>query len=150
MISSSLPKVLFNGLTNFTLQGDSGESTTATFVIGSLGGATTHTFASQDADTLIVEGDGGVNSFTASLVGGNLQVVSGGDTITTTGMTAADLLKVVGLAGNDTLLVNINGTTPISTPIEFDGGSGSDLLLVQGTPVPGDCRRRLHAAFSAR
>ena len=70
VISSTLPTVLFNGLNSFTL--DDGEVTTATFVIGTLDGATTHTFNSSDSvpDTLVIEGSGGAESITASMNGG--------------------------------------------------------------------------------
>lgn len=38
-------------------------------------------------------------------------------------------------AGDDNLFVNVEGTGLISTPIAYDGGTGSDLLTVMGTPV---------------
>ena len=135
VVSSTLPMVLFNGVNNFTLTGDSGESTTATFVIDSLGGASTYTFASQDADTLVIEGNGGADSITASMNGANVRVAGSGNTIETTGMNASDLLQVLTLGGDDSLIVDINLTVAISTPIFFDGGSGADRLTVQGTPI---------------
>ena len=62
-------------------------------------------------------------------------VVANGNTVETTGMDASDLLQVLTLGGDDSLIVDINLTVAISTPIFFDGGSGADRLTVQGTPI---------------
>lgn len=38
-------------------------------------------------------------------------------------------------AGDDNLIVDVEGTGLITTPIAYDGGTGSDLLTVMGTPA---------------
>jgi hypothetical protein len=43
-------------------------------------------------------------------------------------------LHILGLNGDDSVTVNVNGTAPIANPITFDGGLGADLLTVTGTP----------------
>src|SRR5205814_1990333 len=37
--------------------------------------------------------------------------------------------------GNDTVTVDVNGTSLVNVPILFDGGGGTDTLFVQGTPT---------------
>ena len=133
--SDVLPNIHFSALNAFTLQG-ADDPTTATFVLNDLEGASSYTFDSDDAnDTLVIEGDGGVDSITASLNAGNLRVAGAGNTIDTAGMNATDLLRVVTLGGADTLTVNVNATALINTPIEYDGGDGSDTLTVSGNPT---------------
>ena len=138
VISDRLPVVQFRSVNAFQLQG-SDEPTTATFVLDNLQGATSYEFDSDDqSDTLIIEGQGGADSFTASLdMAGNVQVADGsGHTITTLDMTATDLLRIESSGGDDSLMVDVDGTPVIPTPIFFDGGAGSDLLTVTGDAMP--------------
>jgi len=137
VVSSRLPVVQFRSVNAFQLQGSS-EPTTATFVLDDLEAANSYVFNSDDDDTLVIEGHGGVDSFTASLdAAGNLQVADAdGHTINTLGMEATDLLRIETRGGDDSLTVDVNGTPVIPTPIFFDGGVGSDLLTVTGDATP--------------
>jgi hypothetical protein len=141
VLSNRLPDVRFSGVgsapvagSGFTLQG-SVQPTTATFVPKQLSGASSYTFVSNNpGDTFVIEGNGSADVVTASSPAANTitVVTTGGAAVTATGMTATDLFNVNGLGGNDSLTINV---TPglILTPIFFDGGSGADVLTVDGT-----------------
>ncbi len=152
VISDRLPTISFTDVNDFVLQGGA-QTTTATFVAdflpapgGSntnrLEGADTYLFDSNNQDELIIEGESDNDQITVSMSGANLQVSDTDITIGTTGMNANDLLRINTRGGDDRLMVDVNGTGLISTPILFDGGVGSDTLQVQGTPntAPVDVR----------
>ena len=135
IISDSLPDILIDGFDTLALLA-SFEPTQATFVLDDLEGANNYLFSSRTNDTLVVEGSGGSDPFTATLDGiGDLQITGAFTTLNTTGMDSADLLQVNALGGDDSLTVDVNGTALIDTPIFYDGGSGSDVLTVEGTPM---------------
>jgi len=74
--------------------------------------------------------------------------VTDGTSLKTVTATLANLgrLQINTLGGDDHVTVDVNGTALIAVPITFDGGSGSDLLTVQGTPSTGNTARRTRRA----
>ena len=137
VISNVLPTVLFRQVDNFVVQA-SVDPTDITFVLNNLSGAVGYEYLSIGADLLTIEGSSGADEFTASLdATGDLQISdNAGHLITTGNTTPADVLRVETLAGDDTFTVDVGGTDLIDMPIFFDGGVGSDLLVVQGNPTP--------------
>ncbi len=130
-----LPLVVFQDLMDFTLSSEFNDKT-AVFTIDQLQGATNYMFAGAADDELVIEGGSGNTLVTASLdAAGELQISSSTTTIHTLNMGAGDLLRVETKGGDDTLTVNVGGTGLISTPIFFDGGTGTDRLDVVGVPA---------------
>src|SRR5262249_34567343 len=90
-------------------------------------------------DTLIIDGTDSNDLFTVTKPAtGSVAVThtTGGNGTKVT-ETSGNLgrLEIDGQGGNDSVVVNVNGTAPISVPITVDGGFGSDSLTVQGTPT---------------
>lgn len=135
VISDVLPTIRFSNLSLFELESFS--TSTATFALNDLVSADTYVFDSSAAgDTLIIEGDGGDDFFTvARNVPGDVGITSGLVTIATFNFNTNDLLRIETHGGDDTLTVDVDGTALIDTPIFFDGGAGSDELMVVGTPT---------------
>ncbi|WP_425395188.1 hypothetical protein [Aeoliella sp.] len=137
VISGNLPRIQYDGLNQFTLISSTADSTN-TFVLDDLQDAQSLLFDSRANETLVIEGSSDRDVFTASLDGaGDLQIAGFVNTLNTVAMQFTDLLRVETLGGNDELVVDVAGTALIRTPIFFDGGVGSDELLVTGEPTNG-------------
>lgn len=149
--SDSLPKIEFNGLDTFEVDGLGGGADVATFATWSLAGATNskYEFSGSAIDTLVIEGvDGsrnGDDEFTVTNPAGTPAVAvtdNNGTNVTVTGTSSSlGRLQINTLGGDDLVLVNV--TDPdlndiesglIFVPITFDGGGGSDMLRVEGDP----------------
>ena len=95
--------------------------------------------------TLTVDGSALANTVTVNGTSGNDAIAalpSGADTtvqvnaLQTVTLVSADTqaLVVAGGLGNDTLTVNANGNTvPVAIPITYDGGTGTNALILRGT-----------------
>ena len=117
----------------FVLGSSQGGPTTATFALDNLTGSENYTFQSLGEDELIAEGTPDGDFLTASLDGtGELQISNGFVTVGTSNFNFNDLLQVDTLGGDDTLTVDVGGTDLINVPIFYDGGTGSDTLIIQG------------------
>ncbi|MCO6044792.1 hypothetical protein NG895_12845 [Aeoliella sp. ICT_H6.2] len=137
VISGTLPRIQFDALNQFTLISSTADSTN-TFVLEDLQGAENYLFDSRANETLIVEGSSDRDVLTASLdAAGDLQITGVVNTLNTSAMQVTDQLQVRTLSGNDQLIVDVEGTDVIRTPIFFDGGIGSDELQVIGTSTNG-------------
>ncbi len=134
--SSSLPTIEFDGLDLFQLTQSASGNVVATFVLTSLSGAASYESNLASQDSLVVEGsESEDDDFTVTLPAiGFVNVASSfGISVTEVGSASVNL-HILGLNGDDSVTVNVNGTAPISNPITFDGGLGADLLIVTGTP----------------
>ena len=139
--SDALPEIHFTDLLNFVVDEDSQiGNIVATFVTGSLAGAINYQTILDGEDTLVIEGsDGAADNFRVSHPVG-VPVVAVTDVAS--GVTVTDLgtgvpsplgrLQINTLGGDDMVTVD-NSTGLINVPITYDGGSGSDTLLVTGT-----------------
>ena len=150
--SDSLPNIAFTGLANFTATGGSGADV-VTFAPWFLAGASLdYRFNGGVADTLVIEGTdgatltGGDDRFTVSNpemgifpVDPPVQVTALRGTLAVVTAINLDLsrLQINGLGGDDWVTVDVDAADSdlISVPITFDGGGGSDLLIVEGTPA---------------
>jgi hypothetical protein len=147
VISSVLPRIQFAGLGVFRLDG-SFEPVEATFVTNELEGAARYEFISdvRSQDTLIIEGTDGQNDdYTVRSLGpsqlavtDNSSVLQGPVTINALGIfngENGDRLQINTRGGDDLVTVDLSQTDLIDAPITYDGGLGSDRLVVQGTPT---------------
>lgn len=132
--SNVLPDIYFRDASSFTLE-TSGEPTQATFMLDELAGAASYTFDSiglVNNDTLIIRGDGSSDNYTVSLDGaGQPEITDGNITIDANDLDGDDLLRIETHGGDDTLTVDVSNGL-IATPIFYDGGAGSDLLITEG------------------
>ncbi len=150
--SDSLPEIAFTGQANFTVTGGAGDDV-VTFATWFLAGANgDYRFDGGATDTLVIEGvDGataaGDDSFTvtnpamgAFPVDPPVQVTDNNGTgaVVTAVNTSLGRLQLNSLGGDDTVQVNADGSSGsdiTAVPITFDGGGGSDLLQVTGSPT---------------
>jgi len=140
--SDSLPAIEVTGMDRLVVDGDAYGVVVATFVTNSLWGANNYQFTGYTEDTLVIEGiDGRLDSaddnFTVTDgATGRVEVTDNisGVVVTNTGGTLGRL-QINTLDGDDTLTVDAGSTDVVRTPITFDGGGGSDRLVVSGTPA---------------
>ncbi len=136
--ADDLPTVEFSDLDEFLLF--SGGGTLVTWVTGNLSGAQSYEHGST-GEAMIIEGqDQGstvpADNFTVTRTAANIIQVTdnnSGVTIFDSGA-SVDLLRLNTLGGDDVVNVEINDQL-ISWPIVYDGGDGSDTLLISGTPA---------------
>ncbi|MCY2991933.1 MAG: hypothetical protein NTY19_29250, partial [Planctomycetota bacterium] len=144
--SDSLPQVQGHGLDTLQIapvriaDAVTG-SVAATFVTGDLTQAATKYEAALTVnDTLIIEGnDGSADNYTVTGASGTSALAVTFGTIANPKSVTATLatlgrLQINTLGGDDKVTVDVGGTDLITVPITFDGGTGSDLLTVTGTP----------------
>ncbi|NLS94597.1 MAG: hypothetical protein GXX96_20775 [Planctomycetaceae bacterium] len=140
--SESLPEVQFTGLGTFlvapTIQGID----VVTFVTRALGGAVNYHANLSAFDTLVIEGrEGADDDYTLTHPTGANVVIT--DNNAGVSVTEVDLglpvagLRINTLGGDDLVTVDVGGDDLISVPIEYNGGGGSDTLIVSGSPVTG-------------
>ncbi|MGD9646193.1 MAG: DUF4214 domain-containing protein, partial [Pirellulales bacterium] len=144
--SSSLPKITFTTIDTFEIQSNNGGSDVVTFKTGSLAGAiaTNYLYTSGTQDTLVIEGADGLgpgiadDSYTITNPAGAPLVAVRDDisTVVVTAGTSLKLLQLNTLGNDDQVTVDVDAATSdlITVPILYDGGTGFDLLTVQGTP----------------
>lgn len=131
-----LPRFQYRELNQFTLI-SSTENATNTFLLDQLEGAQSYLFDSRANETLVVEGGAQRDFLTVSLDGaGDVQVVGSINTLNTSALQNTDLLHIKTLGGDDRLTIDVEATDLINTPIFFDGGTGSDVLQLQGDATP--------------
>lgn len=134
--ADTLPEIHFSGLDTFVLDQVFGIDT-ATFALGQLNGATSYEVESSAGDSVIVEAfDGGFfDSLTVTNPAAGYFAVTAlydfNRTLTET-LSGAARLELRTLGGDDRVTVD-NSSGLISNPITYDGGVGSDTLLVLGT-----------------
>ncbi len=147
--SDSLPEIQFARLQTFTADANSAApsgSDTVSFKTWFLAGAvnTNYQMVGDVTDSLVIEGvDGalaGDDSHTLTLpAAGSVAVTDNNGTNVTVTETSGNLGRVQlnTLGGDDTVLVDVNGAASdvIGVPITVDGGGGSDVLQVSGTPT---------------
>lgn len=133
--SSSLPAIEFTGLDGMTVTGEAG-SDVVTFATWNLSGAVNTNYAAVlgGVDTLVIEGaDGAADAYTLTAPGaGQVQVDDANGTnvrVTGAGM---GRVQVNTLGGDDAVTVTNTGGL-IDALIGYDGGTGSDVLIVDGT-----------------
>lgn len=148
--SDSLPDIEFTGLKTFQVD-SAGGADVVTFATRSLGGAVLANYQVVDgdgADTLVIEGTdgaGGADRFTVTNpADGSVAVTdhARGNPLTVTATSDAHgRLQIATRGGDDVLTVNVDAPQDqsdlVTVPITFDGGTNSDTLIVQGTPVAG-------------
>ncbi len=132
--SSSLPAIEFTGLDGMTVTGEAG-SDVVTFATWNLSGAVNTNYAAilGTVDTLVIEGaDGAADAYTLTEpVAGQVQVDdANGTTVQVTGM-GMGRVHVNTLGGDDAVTVTNTGGL-IDALITYDGGTGSDVLIVDG------------------
>lgn len=139
VVSDSLPDVHFTDLAAFiTIPVFS--DYTVTFAPNCLWGADDYMVLAYEGThaTMVIEGNDGPNAYTVENEVGNLMVT--GDTLsplTIIGGGWLAELRLNTLGGDDTVTVDVDDAAllhVLNVPIMFDGGAGSDLLLVTGTP----------------
>ncbi len=112
---------------NHTLGGgaDSNTITLRPFANGTSTGGNS-SLATNGADTVIIEGNAGNNTFTVSQVGSQLRITTG-----TASITLADSVRTVNIVagdGDDTItLTDVNRTLPVA--ITLDLGAGNDRFI---------------------
>ncbi len=137
--SDSLADVEFAGLESFLVQGNDG-SDVVTFKTRFLTGAANYAYAGTPTDTLVIEGsDGEVSDsyFLTKPLDAMVMVAdrkSNGVAVTAQTMVH---LRMDTLGGDDQVVVDVEGTELIPLLITYNGGSNSDTLTLQGTPVDG-------------
>src|SRR5205823_4922478 len=141
-----LPAIEYTGVNQFILD-LIGTFTTATFAMTDLNGASPggYRVLSGTQERVIIEGDDAFDDkFTLRRLGGNVfaeTFVSFGNVTKTLtfpfgGPRLLTPLQFKGLGGDDLLTVDASIADPVLTaPITFDGGLGSDTLIVSGTPA---------------
>jgi hypothetical protein len=118
----------YQAVGNFTLTVTiNHEATTAQVVHSTAGvGGDAVIMGTAGDDTVVLTQGGSVGTLTYTL--------NGGTPVTLTNLTS---FTFQGLGGNDTLTVNLaNGSPLVNGPVEFDGGTGSNTLVVD-TSIPG-------------
>ena len=126
---------LIGGAGNNALDGGAGDDV----FVG--GGGTDAVVGDAGADTILVEGTAGADVISLELTGGgDLLVTVNGDTTTYTGAFAdVERALVQGLAGDDTLTVDsTNGAIGFLEGIDYDGGTGTDVLILTGGTADSD------------
>ena len=141
--ADTLPDILFADLETFQVRPRAG-SDQVTFVTGRLSGAQNYVLIGRHLDTLVIEGsDGAADSFVVNNAGdgGYVSVTDelSGVTVTDVGSEGDHVgrLQINTLGSDDTVTVDVDGallSDVIDVPITFDGGAGSDTLMVVGTP----------------
>ncbi|MBN2217139.1 MAG: hypothetical protein JW719_07165 [Pirellulales bacterium] len=140
--TDSLPAIEFTNLAAFTVDGSAAGSTTATFVTNKLGGANDYAFSGLAEDVLVIEGVAGqassaADNFTVTDGAAGLVVVADNNSGVVVENTGATLgrLQINTLDGDDLVTIDVGSSDVVRTPITFDGGNGSDALVVSGTPL---------------
>ncbi|MEM8943849.1 MAG: hypothetical protein AAGD11_01595 [Planctomycetota bacterium] len=151
--SGSLPTLNFTSLAAFVVDATVGGAVNTTFKTGLLDPFTVYQLASGSEDVLTIEGadtfadNFGVFNPIAGPAGGNVSVIDTIASVTVTNITpgpfAPGELRINTLAGDDIVAVDVGGLGAsgfggvdlIDTRIVFDGGTGADTLVVNGTPV---------------
>ncbi len=149
LASDALPVIEFaddtNQINNFTVLGGAGAAKAVTFVTSAIGASANFFADLGPADTLIIEGsDAAADNYTVDDpdgMGANngpriVDNVSGVFVQEVTGAAGPlGRLQINTLGGNDTVNVSVSNTDLLTVPIVYDGGTGADLLTVQGTPA---------------
>ena len=132
--SNILPNIQFTGFDTFTVDGTSAGAATATFVTHQLSGAASYELDGEPSDTLVIEGrEGADDSYVLTApVSGDVAVGSADPTVTGSGI---GRVRVNTLDGDDLVTVNVGAADLVRVPITFDGGAGTDDLLVLGSPA---------------
>ncbi|MCO6458749.1 MAG: hypothetical protein J5I93_25865 [Pirellulaceae bacterium] len=143
--SDSLPTIEFEGVNTFLVDASAQGSDTVTFVTWFLTGAVNANYqmSGSAVDTLVIQGSDGAgagnDSFRITNPAGAAPVAvrdNNGTQVTVTAINASQgRLQINTLGGDDTVTIDVGGTNVIPTPITFDGGSNSDLLILQGNPL---------------
>ncbi|MBL7044120.1 MAG: pre-peptidase C-terminal domain-containing protein [Pirellulaceae bacterium] len=141
--SDSLPTIEVNAIDTLTIDTSDirGDSDVVTYDTDGLRSANNYQIDGDGSDTLVIEtSDGFSDRLTVADPDG-----AGGNDLTVTDTVAAVTVTAIGSllarlqlntqGGDDTVTVNAGGTDVIGVPITFDGGGGSDLLTVTGTPA---------------
>ncbi len=146
VISDSLSPIEFSGLSTFVIASGDGADV-VTFKTHDLAGALpgNYRFFSGSATTLVIEGEDGATSDAAddflvtNPTGVALVAVKDQNSgVTVTGGTTGFLgrLQINTLGRDDTVTVDVSAPSDvISVPITFDGGLGTDQLIVSGSPA---------------
>lgn len=136
LTSSSLPRIEYGALNAFTLDAVSGIDT-VTVNLSFLLGAANYNVSASISDTVIFEGAGDDDLWTVvNPVGANLfqitdnSLAHSGATVAVQGIPQHIVLQTMG--GDDVVTIDIGVDGAIPLPLTFDGGLGSDTLIVQG------------------
>ncbi len=137
IVTDSLPTIAVDAINTLRIDSLVADNLTATFVLAPLDSADNYEFLSDNTDTLIVEGLEGVNdAFTVTNPAAfDVSVALGLNTVSVPDADDLGQLIINGLSGDDAVLVDVGNTDLIGVPLTFDGGLGSDLLTVSGTPA---------------
>jgi hypothetical protein len=136
--SDSLPEILFVDVDVFRVAPSGLGHDVITFVTGNIGQANDYEAVLDGLDTLVIEGsDGDADGYTVTRpAAGSVEVDDvAGVTVTETSGNLGRL-QINTLGGDDVVRVDVDGAASnlIGVPITFDGGAGSDVLRVTGTP----------------
>jgi len=142
LTSRSLPNIRFSGVDEFRLVSDFGLNT-ATLNPTFLNGANNYFIDSSVSDTVVFEGAGDDDLWTLTNPGGGASlrltdnsVGHAGAAVTVLGTPQNIVLKTLG--GDDVVTIDVSVDGPIPLPLTFNGGAGSDTLVIIGTPPAGD------------
>ena len=138
-ISTCMPDIEFTGLNWFEVAVGNGVADIVFDTTLLWGNNDDYRLIQAYGDTnLVIQGAEGANdAFTVTNPTGSdvLAVTHGGKVVTaTSGAAALGQLRINSLGGDDFVTVDVN-TGLISVPIMFDGGAGSDALVVLGDPA---------------
>jgi len=139
--SDTLPPIEFTGVNTFVVDASHTGSDVVTFQTWFLAGAvnTNYQMIGGTTDTLVIEGSDGANdNFTVTNpAAGSVAVRDNNGTGVTVTETSGNLgrLQINTLGRDDRVTVNVGATDLVGVPITYDGGGGSDLLTISGTPA---------------
>lgn len=142
ILAESLPEILYGNVDRLVINASlSSGSDVVTFATRELIGAQPGKYqviAGQE-DTLVIEGtEGAGDAYTVERPGvGSVRVTqTTGPAITVTEI--SDLLgrlRIDTRGGDDTVTIQLQGSSLLDTPLTFDGGANADTLRVVGTPL---------------
>ncbi len=142
--SDSLPDIEFEDVQTFVVDASTVGSDVVTFDTWFLSGAvnTNYQMSGVGTDTLVIQGVdgawGGNDSYTVTnpATGPVAITDTKGTNVTVTATnTMLGHLRINTLGGDDVVLINVDATNVIHTPITFDGGGSSDELRLTGAPT---------------
>ena len=142
VLADSLPQILYSDIRTLVVNASSSAGAdVVTFALGELVGAipANYQVVGGPEDTLVIEGNEGLaDQYTVVRPGsGSVRVTQSLSTPVTVTETSDNLgrLRFDTRGGDDTVTIDLQGSSLPNTPITFDGGANADTLRVTGMPL---------------
>jgi hypothetical protein len=140
VLSDSLPEIQFTELDTFLVAPSTAGVNVVTFVTRALMGAVNYQADLSSFDALAIEGTEGADDYytVTHPAGANVAITDSNSGVTVTELDIAAAvagLRINTLGGDDVVLVDVGSDDLINVPMEYNGGGGSDLLIVSGDPA---------------